>query len=258
MSSSNDMTACPVDHKARETWLEAGREQRQEQPKKTTNTSSPLPASCDSSQMDQSPSAAVQPKFSRSRLSTDREVSTIPRAGLTATADAPSPNAQSTEPHTSSSGHWVYPSEAQFFAAMRRKNHNNARPSDMSSIIPIHNAVNERTWQSILQWESGRGGGACGGPRLVSFSGDSQKLTPRARWYGMLGYQAPFDRHDWVVERCGKKVEYVIDFYAGKAGTGDVDGKKPLSFHLDVRPKLNSLEGWKMRAEKYWGLGPPR
>jgi len=81
---------------------------------------------------------------------------------------------------------------------------------------------------------------------LHSFSGDSKNLSPKARWNTLLGYSAPFDRHDWVVERCPgqEKVEYVIDFYAGKD-----DGRpgKGLSFYLDVRPKLNSWEGWKMR-----------
>lgn len=24
---------------------------------------------------------------------------------------------------------------------------------------------------------------------------------------------APFDRHDWTVDRCGKEVRYVIDYY---------------------------------------------
>jgi cytochrome c heme-lyase len=53
------------------------------------------------------------------------------------------------------------------------------------------------------------------------------------------------------VDRCGVKVEYVIDFYAGRN-----EGKpgKELSFYLDVRPKLNSLEGWKMRVARYWGF----
>lgn len=25
----------------------------------------------------------------------------------------------------------------------------------------------------------------------------------------------PFDRHDWIVDRCGREVRYVIDFYDG-------------------------------------------
>lgn len=67
----------------------------------------------------------------------------------------------------------------------------------------------------------------------------------------ILGYTKPFDRHDWVIDRCGTKVEYVIDFYAGKN-----EGKagKALNFFLDVRPKLNTLEGWKMRAAHVVGL----
>lgn len=66
-----------------------------------------------------------------------------------------------------------------------------------------------------------------------------------------LGYTAPFDRHDWVVDRCGTTIEYIIDFYAGK-DTGKRDGK--LNFYLDVRPKLNSFEGCKMRAMRIFGL----
>lgn len=92
---------------------------------------------------------------------------------------------------------------------------------------------------------------SCGGPRLESFSGLSSSLTPRARINTLLGYKPPFDRHDWVVDRCGTKVEYVIDFYAGKD-----EGKagKDLNFFLDVRPKLNSFEGIKMRAFRFLGL----
>lgn len=74
-------------------------------------------------------------------------------------------------------------------------------------------------------------------------------MTPRARVKTFLGYTAPFDRHDWTVDRCGTTIEYVIDFYPGKAHPNGLP-----SFYLDVRPKLNSLEGWKMRAAKFVGL----
>jgi cytochrome c heme-lyase len=136
-----------------------------------------------------------------------------------------------------------------FFDAMRRKSFDPSE-TDMQTIVPIHNAVNERAWHEIKQWEAGKSE-QCGGPRLESFSGLSTSLTPRARWKALMGYQTPFDRHDWVVDRCGVKVEYVIDFYAGRN-----EGKpgKELSFYLDVRPKLNSLEGWKMRVARYWGF----
>jgi len=57
--------------------------------------------------------------------------------------------------------------------------------------------------------------------------------------YGQL-YSAPkpFDRHDWVIDRCGKEVRYVIDYYGGE---DDVANDVPV-FHLDVRPALDSVE----------------
>jgi cytochrome c heme-lyase len=142
-----------------------------------------------------------------------------------------------------------------FFAAMKRKGHD-AQAADMRTIVPIHNAVNERAWSEIKAWEAGRGSEECGGPKLVSFAGDSKNLTPRARWRSWMGYRPPFDRHDWVVDRCGKRVEYVIDFYSGKgneSGLG-VGGGGSLNFYLDVRPKLNSWEGVKTRALRAVGM----
>lgn len=170
-----------------------------------------------------------------------------------------------------------------FFDALSRKSLP-AKPEDMPLVVPIHNAVNERAWAEIKSWELGTRrlrevNGRCGGPRLRSFRGESGRLTPRARAYGWLGYERPFDRHDWVVERCvrdgegggggeegregdkggiggmggmgamgkGEEVEYVIDFYRGRGGMGN--------FYLDVRPKLNSWEGWRLRMGRFLGLG---
>jgi len=83
----------------------------------------------------------------------------------------------------------------------------------------------------------------------VSFRGDSRKLSPKARWNILLGYQRPFDRHDWVVDRCGMKVRYVIDYY-----TGRMDGRtgNPFSFYIDARPALDNWEGVKMRLGGIW------
>ncbi len=46
----------------------------------------------------------------------------------------------------------------------------------------------------------------CGGPRLKKFAGRPQDYSPKARLLNFLGYKLPFDRHDWVVDRCGKEV----------------------------------------------------
>jgi cytochrome c heme-lyase len=78
------------------------------------------------------------------------------------------------------------PSESQSLAAMARKDHG-LQAKDMKVIVPIHNAVNERTWYEILRWGEGRGSDVCGGSKLVSFKGKSQELSPRARFKSLLG-----------------------------------------------------------------------
>ena len=84
---------------------------------------------------------------------------------------------------------------------------------------------------------------------MESFANKNDRLTPTARLNTLLGFTAPFDRHDWVIDRCGTRVDYVIDFYAGRA-----DGKPGPSFYLDVRPKFNTWEGTKMRAMRWVGM----
>jgi cytochrome c heme-lyase len=101
-----------------------------------------------------------------SGLSTDRETSSIPK---------------------SNKENWVYPSEAQFFAAMARKNHH-PQAADMKTIVPMHNAVNERAWAEVMRWEAGKGGDACGGIKLVNFKGKPGEISPRARWKTFIGY----------------------------------------------------------------------
>jgi cytochrome c heme-lyase len=46
----------------------------------------------------------------------------------------------------------------------------------------------------------------CDCPKLRSFKGAAEKFTPRARFRNWLGYELPFDRHDWIIDRCGKDV----------------------------------------------------
>lgn len=253
---------CPVDHRTRQQWLEgaskankSGQNAVVQPPNPSVNAAPATRWSLDSNSWQTLPlQQKVSPVLGQnSRLSTEREISSIPRAisdvatlNSAERAALPSNSEQDTG-HDAASGNWVYPSPSQFFSAMQRKGHD-ANPADMSSVVPIHNAVNERVWAEVKKWEEGWGSERCGGPKLVSFQGDSKKLTPRARWNSLLGYREPFDRHDWIVDRCGTKVEYVIDFYKGR------DALTPLSFYLDVRPKLNSFEGCKMRAFKAVGL----
>lgn len=61
------------------------------------------------------------------------------------------------ETGASKSGNWVYPSEKMFFEAMKRKGYN-SEEKDMKMVVPIHNAVNERAWKEIREWERPWGG----------------------------------------------------------------------------------------------------
>ncbi len=70
-------------------------------------------------------------------------------------------------------------------------------------------------------------------PKLKKFQGKPRDYSPKARMMNILGYSLPFDRHDWIVDRCGTDVTYIIDFYQGKG-----NGRSPASIYLDVRPTL--------------------
>ncbi|KAH0533668.1 holocytochrome c-type synthase [Cotesia glomerata] len=165
-------------------------------------------------------------------LPTDRQVSSIPR-----------PSEQ--EPF------WVYPSQQMFWNAMLRKGwrwrDEDIEPKDMEHIIRIHNANNEQAWQEVLKWEALHAR-ECGTPKLKSFGGKASHYSPRARIRQLMGYELPFDRHDWIVDRCGKDVRYVIDYYDG----GMVDAKYKFAL-LDVRPAMDSFDNiWdRMRVAYY-------
>ncbi|XP_031617956.1 cytochrome c-type heme lyase [Contarinia nasturtii] len=154
-------------------------------------------------------------------LPTDRQVSSIPKA---------------TENNTKE--FWVYPSQQMFWNAMLRKGwqwkKDDLKPNDMDNIIKIHNANNEQAWQEVLKWEALHAK-ECGNPRLKSFGGKAKDFSPRAKIRHWMGYDLPFDRHDWIVDRCGKDVRYIIDYYDG--GATDENYKFAL---LDVRPALDS------------------
>lgn len=166
-------------------------------------------------------------------LPTERQVSSIPKAG-------------------SESENWVYPSPQMFWNAMLRKGwrwkDDDLSQRDMDNIIHIHNVNNELAWQEVLKWESLHKK-ECGQPKLKCFGGKASDYSPRARIRSWLGYELPFDRHDWIVDRCGKEVRYIIDYYDG----GTVDPENYKFAILDVRPAMNSLENiWDRMVVAWW------
>eukprot|EP00192_Tetraselmis_astigmatica_P021437 CAMPEP_0117656886 /NCGR_PEP_ID=MMETSP0804-20121206/5040_1 /TAXON_ID=1074897 /ORGANISM="Tetraselmis astigmatica, Strain CCMP880" /LENGTH=264 /DNA_ID=CAMNT_0005463311 /DNA_START=6 /DNA_END=797 /DNA_ORIENTATION=- len=173
-------------------------------------------------------------------LGTARQVSSIPLAER---------QTQETVHHQEAakgSGHWVYPSEQMFFNAMKRKGWD-PNAGDMHTVVQIHNAVNERAWQMILDWESNALTSCGEPPKLKRFIGRPRDISPKARLLNFLGYKLPFDRHDWYITRCGRDVRYVIDFYNAAAGPG-----MPVAMHLDVRPALDSPQAALERLAMQW------
>ncbi|KAF9203782.1 Cytochrome c1 heme lyase [Haplosporangium sp. Z 27] len=185
-------------------------------------------------------------------LNTERETSSIPKAshspdpyGDDKKSSSASFGAHAADPDSDQDKVWIYPSEQMFFNAMKRKNWN-PREEDMKFVVPIHNMVNEMAWKHILRWER-LTKNDCGGPKLVKFEGKPKEITPKARFRSWMGYTLPFDRHDWVVDRCGKQVTYIIDFYSGRP---DPRYPEAPSFYLDVRPKLDMDGAW-LRFKKF-------
>lgn len=164
-------------------------------------------------------------------LPTERQVSSIPKA-------------------TEEGEFWVYPSQQMFWNAMLRKGWrwktDDISPKDMDDIIKIHNANNEQAWQEVLKWEALHAR-ECSNPKLRSFGGKATKYSPRARIRHWMGYELPFDRHDWIIDRCGKNVRYIIDYYDG----GQVNEKYTFAL-LDVRPAMDSLENIWDRMRVAW------
>ncbi|KAI8354913.1 cytochrome c and c1 heme-lyase [Mortierella sp. GBAus27b] len=151
-------------------------------------------------------------------LPTERVVSSIPRG------------------NDSSESKWEYPSPQQFYNALRRKGWETPEES-IETMVDIHNWINEEAWNEVLKWEKEHSDTCCE-PKLLRFQGKPSTLSPKARFFGLFGAEKPFDRHDWVVDRCGKEVRYVIDYYGGQH---DLENDIPV-FHLDVRPALDSFE----------------
>jgi len=179
-------------------------------------------------------------------LPLSREPSTIPRADGTL---------------------WQYPSPQQMYNALLRKGYTDTPAAHVTSMVSVHNFLNEGAWAEILEWERrfssglvegwrrcqrGEDGSVAGAmieadataagwdgaepPRLVRFMGRPGDLTPKAQvqqwlawaWPSQYKGELPFDRHDWFVRR-------VVPGAKG-SGSGGEEGK-------EVRYVIDYYEG---------------
>lgn len=126
-------------------------------------------------------------------LSTYRVKSDIPKGEFT-------PNHQKDGENTDAEDNtWWYPSEQQFYSALKRKGME-ANEEDMKVVVAIHNHVNDTAWEKILEYEKLHCD-ECEAPKLLKFKGRPKELSPKATFRSWLGYTRPFDRHDWTVDR---------------------------------------------------------
>lgn len=124
----------------------------------------------------------------RKPLTTERVASNIPKGGTAST--------------------WLFPSPQMVFNALNRKGKaDDVTEDDMESFVYAHNAMNERTWSSVMLWEQLHRN-ECGAPTLLKFQGKPDDLSPLAWLRQTFGGPGPFDRHDWTVDRCGKEVRH--------------------------------------------------
>ena len=178
-------------------------------------------------------------------LSTQRISSTIPKGGA---ADGET---------------WQYPSSQMFYNALSRKHKlGDTHESDMDSVVSLHNNMNEKTWDKIVQWEQlVDPQQTAHGPKLLKFIGRPADLSPKARIKHVLfQYPLPFDRHDWTILRYdGTQVRYVIDYYFDESQASHSPDSALPSLHdrhsvksilVDVRPALDSVSNLFQRIVK--------
>ncbi|KAL1915687.1 uncharacterized protein VTP21DRAFT_6446 [Calcarisporiella thermophila] len=165
--------------------------------------------------------------------------------------ELPTERSISSIPKSNSEEKWEYPSPQQFYNALRRKGWETPE-EHVETMVDIHNFLNEEAWSEVLKWEKMHECECAQGPTLLRFRGRPQDLSPKARLLGLFyGTPRPFDRHDWTVDRCGKEVRYVIDYYEAPEEQPGV----PV-FHLDVRPAVDNMESLcdrvKVASKEFW------
>ena len=124
--------------------------------------------------------------------------------------------------------HWMNPSASQLFHACQRKQKPMAE-QDKDSVALIHGEVIEKTWNEVLRFEQLHFS-QCAAPKLSSFSGLQGRPSAKAKLLQRFGYALPWDRHDWLVDRCGQEIRYIIDYHHG------LDERQP--YIIDCRPDL--------------------
>jgi cytochrome c heme-lyase len=124
---------------------------------------------------------------------------------------------------------WVNPTPKELFRALRRKQ-KHIDEEDAFSVAFVHSAVVDQTWEQIMAYEALHAD-ECDAPTLNRFEGKYGDHTIKTK---LTHYVYPhaecFDRHDWYVNRCGKEIHYIIDYYSTPGEHGAEE------YFIDARP----------------------
>jgi cytochrome c heme-lyase len=124
-------------------------------------------------------------------LDTEREPSTIPKG--------------------SGDGNWEYPSPQQMYNALLRKGYHDTDPEAVTSMVSVHNFLNEGAWNEIRLHEGLFSRGLAEGwkrcekgeagidrnvadladPKLMKFKGRPKEMTPKAAMVQFMGWLYP-------------------------------------------------------------------
>jgi len=130
---------------------------------------------------------------------------------------------------------WLNPSAGQLYRSLKRKN----KPieyDDALSVAAVHAMVTSGTWDAIMEYEELHSS-KCDSPKLARFNGMDGIYSLKAKFRRYLLRQPwPYDRHDWIVNRCGEEVTYIIDYYSYPDKKGDEE-----LYTIDARPAPSNL-----------------
>eukprot|EP00049_Salpingoeca_infusionum_P005036 m.87465 g.87465 ORF g.87465 m.87465 type:complete len:233 (+) comp12831_c1_seq1:267-965(+) len=133
--------------------------------------------------------------------------------------------------------YWLNPSPRQLKLALDKRE-KPIEEGDAPDVANVHELVVNMSWEEVMVYEDLHKRD-CPNVTLSRFRGMDGIYSIKARLFKMFSGITPFDRHDWTVNRCGKEVTYIIDYYS----VDDEDGDP--QYFIDCRPA-----GWGGLADR--------
>ncbi|KIM32512.1 hypothetical protein M408DRAFT_14793 [Serendipita vermifera MAFF 305830] len=122
----------------------------------------------------------------------------------------------------------------------------------LKEAIPGDRHAMEKAWEQVITWEAMHGGGMkCGGIKLISYAKFKKNRSPSAMWAVFWGHKPPYERQDWIIDRCGHINRYIIDFYKRPRDPRDPTSPED-ALVIYSRPSIRNWDGAKLRMKRGW------